>query len=431
MTSHAAVVARGMGKCCISGCGSIQFDASTRTLTFPDGSTLKENDIITLDGTTGEVLLGNVKRIQAGADKDFQQILKWADSFRTLKIFTNADTPVDALNALQLGAEGIGLCRTEHMFFKPDRILQMRKMILAETKEERHAALEILETFQKEDMKDLFKIMYQKPVTIRLLDPPLHEFLPHLKEDIITLAHTLGLEYDAVSTRIHDLHEVNPMLGFRGCRLSVQFPEITEMQIRAIMLAAIELYRETGVHGKPIEIMVPLVSTKRELDFILPNIEKVVNGIFTEYDTYVPYLIGTMMEVPRACIRADSFAKEVAFMSFGTNDLTQMVFGFSRDDIGHFLPSYIENKVLNNDPFAVLDQRGVGQFIKIAVNNARKVNPQLKMGICGEHGGDPRSIKFFNKVGLNYVSCSPFRVPIARVAAAQAVIEENFEKEAK
>jgi pyruvate,orthophosphate dikinase len=411
-----------MGKCCVSGCSDIVLDYEKETMTLPDGRVLRKGETITLDGSTGEVLLGDVQRIEAGSDKDFEVILDWADRYRRLNINTNADTPEDAMKAIKLGAEGIGLCRTEHMFFKPCRIIHMRKMILAQTDEERNSALDVLEKFQKEDMKTLFVIMQGKPVTIRLLDPPLHEFLPKTIDEIKSLSNTLGLEFDDVCNRINQLKEVNPMLGFRGCRLSVQYPDITTMQIRAIIRAALELYKESGIQSHPIEIMLPLVSTKRELDFILPNIRKETERIFEKTKARVPYKIGTMMEVPRACIRSDSFAKEVDFMSFGTNDLTQMVFGFSRDDIGFFLPSYLENKVLNNDPFRVLDQRGVGTFVKMGVELARKTNPQIKIGVCGEHGGDPRSIAFFDKIGLDYVSCSPFRVPIARIAAAQAVI---------
>ncbi|MGK0290046.1 MAG: pyruvate,orthophosphate dikinase [bacterium] len=424
MTSHAAVVARGMGKCAISGCSDISIDHATETFETKDGTVYKKGDIITLDGSAGEVIIGEVAMIEARSDSDFQQILDWSDKHRRLKVRANAETPDDAKKALELGAEGIGLCRTEHMFFDADRIDVMRSMILSDTKEERQKYLDQLFEFQKTDMKTLFSVMTGHHVTIRLLDPPLHEFLPHGDAEIEALAGRLNKDVNVIKKRIDELGEANPMLGFRGCRLAIVYPEIAKMQAKAIITAALEVEAK-GLKAEP-EIMVPLVSTVREIKTIVPEIKKTIQEVFQKHGKEVSYRIGTMMEVPRACLMADTIAPEVEFMSFGTNDLTQMTLGFSRDDIGKFLPSYLKHKIYDSDPFAVLDQNGVGRLIKQTIKDSIEANPNLDFGICGEHGGDPKSVKFFHKAGFNYVSCSPFRVPIARIAAAQASVEEKL-----
>jgi pyruvate,orthophosphate dikinase len=423
MTSHAAVVARGMGTTCVAGCGDIKVDVVNEIMTYDKGQkTLKRGDIITLDGTAGEVIVGDVKFSEAGSDADFQTVLSWADKYRTLKVKTNADTPHDASIARRLGAEGIGLCRTEHMFFDPQRINVMRKMVLADTTEKRQEELDKLFFFQKEDMIGIFKAMDNLPVTIRLLDPPLHEFLPH--DDYSC---ELVGDLSEVKKRCEELQEVNPMLGFRGCRLSVVYPEITVMQVKAIMTAACEASK-SGI--QPIvEIMIPVVSMSSEIDFILPIVKKTADKVLAAHGLTIPYRVGTMIELPRACARADDIARAgVEFFSFGSNDLTQSVYGFSRDDVGKFVPSYIDKGILETDPFVTIDKDGVGTFMKMTLEKALPVNPHLDIGICGEHGGDPTSIKFFHDIGLDYVSCSPFRVPIARLAAGQAAIKDSLEK---
>jgi len=425
MTSHAAVVARGMGVCAITGCGSLNINYAEGTAHTDDGVQLKRGDIITLDGASGEVMLGDIPKTEASSSDDFQTLLSWADKHRRLKVRANAETPEDAAKARELGAEGIGLCRTEHMFFEAKRIEKMRAMILAESQEERQQYLDALLEFQRADMLELFKVMDGLPVTIRLLDPPLHEFLPHEEEDMQALADAIGKPLEKVREITEGLSEVNPMLGFRGCRLSIVYPEITEMQVRAIMSAAADAV-EQGCRPLP-EIMIPLVVNVREIRLISEIIDRGVQAVLRERLVSVPYKVGTMMETPRATLGADRLAPEVEFMSFGTNDLTQMTYGFSRDDAGKFIPRYIEKKLVDADPFVSLDQRAVGRLMEMAVNESRRVKKGIKYGICGEHGGDPRSIRFCHHLGLDYVSCSPFRVPIARIAAAQAHVEQAQE----
>jgi pyruvate,orthophosphate dikinase len=424
MTSHAAVVARGMGTTCVAGCSDIKVDVENEIMTYANGQkTLKRGNIITLDGTAGEVILGKVVLAEAGSDEDFQTVLSWADKYRKLKVMTNADTPTDASTARRLGAEGIGLCRTEHMFFDPERINVMRKMVLADTVKKRKEQLDQLFFFQKEDMLGIFKSMDGLPVTIRLLDPPLHEFLPHDDHACELLGNLVE-----VKKRCEELKEVNPMLGFRGCRLSVIYPEITVMQVKAIMTAACEAAKNGG---KPIvEIMIPVVSMSSEIDYILPLVKKTANEVLAGQGLAIPYKVGSMIELPRACIVADDIVKAgVEFFSFGSNDLTQTVYGFSRDDMREFIPSYISEGVLEVDPFVTIDKDGVGTFMKMTLEKALPVNPDLSIGICGEHGGDPTSIQFFHDIGLDYVSCSPFRVPIARIAAGQAAIKDSVKKD--
>ena len=423
MTSHAAVVARGMGTCCVSGCGDLKVHEEDKYIEL-GGHVIKEGDYISLDGSTGKIYLGDVPTVEASISGNFERIMNWADEFRRLKVRTNADTPEDAANAVRMGAEGIGLTRTEHMFFNPDRIPKIRKMILSDTVEEREAALNELIPFQKGDFKGIYKAMEGRPVTIRFLDPPLHEFVPTTEEDIAALAKEMGLEVAAVKARCDALHEFNPMMGHRGCRLAVTFPEIAKMQTRAVMEAAIEVKEEDGYDIIP-EIMVPLVGDKKELAFVKKTIVETAEKVKAEKGSDIKYHIGTMIEIPRAALMADEIAEEAEFFSFGTNDLTQMTFGFSRDDAGKFLTDYYKSKIYESDPFAHLDQNGVGQLIQMAAEKGRKVRPDIKLGICGEHGGDPASIEFCNKVGLSYVSCSPFRVPIARLAAAQAAINNG------
>jgi pyruvate,orthophosphate dikinase len=418
MTSHAAVVARGMGVCAITGCDSLSIDYGAGTATTVDGVVISRGDTITLDGNSGEVMLGDIPKTEASSSDDFNVLLSWADKHRKLKVRANAETPEDAAKARELGAEGIGLCRTEHMFFEAERIDIMRAMILSESVEERRGFLDQLQEFQYRDMLELFRVMDGLPVTIRLLDPPLHEFLPHTEEDIGALAERIGKPAGKIQEITERLGEVNPMLGFRGCRLSVVHPEITEMQVKAIISAAADAI-EQGHRALP-EIMVPLVVNVREIRLINEIIDRSIHEVTRQKTVSIPYKIGTMMETPRAALGADRLAPEVEFMSFGTNDLTQMTYGFSRDDAGKFIPKYLEKKLIDADPFVSLDQRAVGRLMEMAVSESRAVKPGIKYGICGEHGGDPRSIRFCHDLGLDYVSCSPFRVPIARIAAAQA-----------
>ncbi|MFO7319841.1 MAG: pyruvate, phosphate dikinase [Bacillota bacterium] len=419
-TSHAAVVARGMGKPCVTGAGEIKIDEENRQFTVGQ-HTVKEGDWITLDGSTGEVFLGQLALEQPEVTGDFAQIMEWADKHRALKVRTNADTPHDAEVARNFGAEGIGLCRTEHMFFGEGRILAVREMILAQDSESRKRALDKLLPMQRGDFYGIFKAMEGYPVTIRLLDPPLHEFLPQDAEAQAQVAKELGVTVEEVRRRVQQLHEFNPMLGHRGVRLAITYPEIYEMQVRAIFEAATQLAKE-GVKVIP-EVMIPLVGTVRELEEIKASLVKVAEEVMSEAGVRVEYQFGTMIEVPRAALLADKIAQEAEFFSFGTNDLTQLTFGYSRDDAGHFLPAYLDKGILEKDPFQSLDQDGVGQLVQIGVERGRKTRPNLKVGICGEHGGDPASVKFCHRVGMDYVSCSPFRVPIARLAAAQANIE--------
>lgn len=423
MTSHAAVVARGMGTACISGCGDIVIDEKKKQFTL-GGKTYFEGDYISLDGSTGKIYDGDIQTQEASISGNFGRIMSWADSFRKLRVRTNADTPADAANAVRLGAEGIGLCRTEHMFFEPERIPKIRKMILSKTVEEREKALEELIPFQKGDFKALYEVMEGKPVTIRFLDPPLHEFVPTDEKDIEALAKDMNLSVEEVKSTCRELHEFNPMMGHRGCRLSVTYPEIARMQTRAVIEAAIEVSKEKGFEIVP-EIMVPLVGDKKELKFVKDVIVETAEKVKAEKNSNLVYHIGTMIEIPRAALLANEIAEEAEFFSFGTNDLTQMTFGFSRDDAGKFLVDYYKSKIYESDPFAKLDQNGVGQLIEMAVTKGRSQRPNLKIGICGEHGGDPSSVAFCHKVGMDYVSCSPFRVPIARLAAAQAAIAES------
>lgn len=419
MTSHAAVVARGMGKCCVSGCGEAEINYSRKEVKIKD-NIIKEGDFISLDGSTGEVMLGKVPTIEAKLSGTFGIVMEWADEVRKLDVRTNADTPHDAKVARNFGAEGIGLCRTEHMFFEGDRIKAVREMILADDLEGRKKALAKLLPMQREDFYGILKAMAGFGVTIRLLDPPLHEFVPHDEKSQAEMARELGKSPEEVKTRVESLHEFNPMLGHRGCRLGITYPEITEMQARAVFEAACKLKKE-GVDARP-EVMVPLIGTAKELELQKAIIVETAEKVIAEKKVKIDYLVGTMIEIPRAALTADEIAKGADFFSFGTNDLTQMTFGYSRDDAGAFLPEYMDKNILEKDPFAVLDRTGVGQLVQTAVEKGRKVKPKLKLGICGEHGGDPSSIEFCHITGLDYVSCSPFRVPIARLAAAQAAI---------
>ena len=423
MTSHAAVVARGMGTCCVSGCGEIKINEEAKVFEL-GGYTFHEGDYISLDGSTGKIYKGDIATQEATVSGNFERIMEWADQFRTLSVRTNADTPADTLNAVKLGAEGIGLCRTEHMFFDAERIPKIRKMILSETVEQREEALNELIPFQKGDFKAMFKALEGRPMTVRYLDPPLHEFVPTDPEDIKALADDMGMTVEEVNAKCAELHEFNPMMGHRGCRLAVTYPEIAKMQTRAVMEAAIEVKEECGYDIVP-EIMIPLVGEKKELKFVKDIVVEIAELVKKEKNSDIQYHIGTMIEIPRAALTADKVAEEAEFFSFGTNDLTQMTFGFSRDDAGTFLDSYYKAKIYESDPFARLDQEGVGQLVKMAVEKGRATRPNLKCGICGEHGGDPSSVEFCHKVGLNYVSCSPFRVPIARLAAAQAALNNG------
>lgn len=420
MTSHAAVVARGMGRPCVSGAGSVQIDYKSKTFKT-GGVEVQEGDRITIDGGTGEVILGSVPTIDPELSEEFGVIMQWADEVRDLKVRTNAETPQDAATARKFGAEGIGLCRTEHMFFDNERIISMREMIVAGNKEEREVAIAKLLPYQREDFIEIFNIMEGLPVTVRLLDPPLHEFVPHKEEEFVDVANAAGVSVDVVKQRANDLKEENPMLGHRGCRLGVSYPELYAMQARAIFEAAIEV-KSKGVDVFP-EIMIPLVQNEKELGKLKAVVNQVAQEVFAEKSSEVEYMVGTMIELPRAALVADKIAEEAQFFSFGTNDLTQTALGISRDDSGSFVPDYIEQGIFEKDPFAVLDQEGVGQLIEIAESKGRKTRPDLKLGICGEHGGNPPSVEFCHRVGLNYVSCSPFRVPIARLAAAQASIK--------
>ncbi len=425
MTSHAAVVARGMGVCAITGCSDLSIDCDAGTATAETGTVINRGDIITLDGASGEVMLGDIAKIEASSSDDFQVLLGWADKYRRLRVRANAETPEDARKARELGAEGIGLCRTEHMFFAEDRIDVMRAMILAETLEERQNFLDQLQVFQHDDILELFKVMDGLPVTIRLLDPPLHEFLPQNSDDIEALSKRLGKPVEQVRGIVERLTEVNPMLGFRGCRMSVVYPEITEMQVRAIISAAADAMSE-GCRPMP-EIMIPLVVNVREIRLITGIIDKCFYDMARARPVSFRYKIGTMIETPRATLGADRLAPEIEFMSFGTNDLTQMTYGFSRDDAGRFIPKYLKEKLIDMDPFVSLDQRAVGRLMTMAIQESREVKKGIKYGICGEHGGDPRSIQFCHDIGLDYVSCSAYRVPIARIAAAQANVGSEWE----
>ncbi|MDA0676254.1 MAG: pyruvate, phosphate dikinase [Proteobacteria bacterium] len=428
MTSHAAVVARGMGTPCVAGAGELRVDPRRKTMTAAGGVVVREGDVITIDGSTGEVMLGAVPTIKPKMTGDFETLMKWVDGMRTLGVRTNADTPADARTAREFGAEGIGLCRTEHMFFDPERIIHMREMILAEGADERRAAVAKLLPYQRQDFKELFEIMAGLPVTIRLLDPPLHEFLPHTEEDIAEVAAAAGTTPETIRQRADQLHEANPMLGHRGCRLAITYPELPEMQARAIFEAAAAIVK-AGAKVMP-EVMIPLVGVKKELEILEALVRRVAGQVMAEAGVAFSYLVGTMIELPRACIIADKIAETAEFFSFGTNDLTQTVFGLSRDDSGTFLEIYRKQEILENDPFVSIDTEGVGAMIEMAVARGRATRPAIKLGICGEHGGDPASIRFCHDVGLDYVSCSPFRVPIARLAAAQAALNTERQVDA-
>ena len=428
MTSHAAVVARGMGRAAVVGCGALKIDEEAKTLTVGD-KVYHEGDFISLDGSTGNVYDGQIATVEASISGEFARFMGWADAARRLRVRTNADTPRDTKQAVKFGAEGIGLCRTEHMFFEADRIAAVREMILADTKEQREKALAKILPMQQGDFEAMYKALEGKPMTVRYLDPPLHEFVPHvdMKEEIDELAKNLGITSEEVIHKINALHESNPMMGHRGCRLAVTYPEIAEMQTRAVLQAAIDVTRECGYNIVP-EIMIPLVGSKKELAFVKSIVDETAKKVFEEQGMTLEYHVGTMIEIPRAAVTADEIAEEAEFFSFGTNDLTQMTFGFSRDDAGKFLGSYYDNKIFESDPFARLDTDGVGKLVQMAAKLGRQTRPNLKLGICGEHGGDPSSVMFCHKVGLNYVSCSPFRVPIARLAAAHAAILEKMGK---
>ncbi len=424
MTSHAAVVARGMGKCCVAGCGDIKVDYKAQQFVARGGVVIKKGDIITLDGSTGEVMNGSVPTVQPELTGDFGQLMGWVDKFRRLRVRTNADTPQDSRVAREFGAEGIGLCRTEHMFFEAERIMAVREMILSEDLEGRKRALAKILPMQKGDFLGLFREMKGLPVTIRLLDPPLHEFLPQKDSEIDELAQVMGVTAQVLKNKVEFLHEFNPMLGHRGCRLGVTYPEIYDMQVQAIMEAACELVKEEGFDMVP-EIMIPLVSEVKELEILRANAVRVADDVISRYGVKVKYLIGTMIELPRAALTADQIAEEAEFFSFGTNDLTQTTYGLSRDDAGKFLPYYVEREILPNDPFVALDQSGVGQLVQMGCEKGRQTRPEIKLGICGEHGGEPSSVIFCHKIGLDYVSCSPYRVPIARLAAAHAALQDE------
>ena len=428
MTSHAAVVARGMGTCCVAGCGALKVDEEAKTATIGD-KVFKEGDWMSIDGSTGNVYGEAIKTVEATVSGDFATLMGWADEARRLQVRTNADNPRDTEVAVKFGAEGIGLCRTEHMFFEADRIAAVREMILAETEDQRRAALAKILPMQKGDFKAMYKALAGRPMTVRYLDPPLHEFLPqkNMTEEIASIAKELNTTSEAIVSKIEALHEFNPMMGHRGCRLAVTYPEIAEMQTRAVIEAAIEVTQEDGIEIHP-EIMIPLVGDVKELAYVKKIVVETAEQIMTEKGVKLDYKIGTMIEIPRAAVTADEIAKEAEFFSFGTNDLTQMTFGFSRDDAGKFLDAYYDTKIFESDPFARLDQNGVGKLVQMAADLGRKTRPDIKLGICGEHGGDPSSVMFCHKVGLNYVSCSPYRVPIARLAAAHAAIMEKTAK---
>ena len=421
MTSHAAVVARGMGTCCVAGCGEITVNEEEKYFVLPDGRKVVEGEYISLDGSTGNVYAEKIPTVEAAVTGNFAKLMGWADSYRQLEVRTNADTPRDAKQAYEFGAQGIGLCRTEHMFFAPDRIAAIREMIVSKTPEQRAKALAKILPMQRGDFEGLYREMKGYPVTIRFLDPPLHEFLPHEDEDIKALAKEMGMTFEELKAVVESLHEFNPMMGHRGCRLAVTFPEIAEMQTRAVIEAAINVNKE-GMNVVP-EIMIPLVGEVKELKYVKDIVTKTADKIIAESGVNLTYHVGTMIEIPRAALTADEIAKEAEFFSFGTNDLTQMTFGFSRDDAGKFLGDYYDKKIYESDPFAKLDQVGVGKLVKMAAELGRKTRPDIHLGICGEHGGNPASVEFCHNIGLTYVSCSPFRVPIARLAAAQAAIK--------
>ena len=426
MTSHAAVVARGMGKCCVAGCSAIIVDEESRTLKV-SGKVYKEGDKFSINGTDGSVYAEEIKTIPPELSGNFATVIGWADDIRQIGIRTNADNPRDAKQAVDFGAEGIGLCRTEHMFFEDERIPKIRRMILADTEEERREALKGLLPYQTEDFREIYKVMGERPVTIRLLDPPLHEFLPHNEAERKQLCEQFNIPMEVIEKKTIELHEFNPMLGHRGCRLAVTYPEIAEMQTTAIINAALDVKKETGIDIKP-EIMVPLVGIPNELKQVKKTIDETIKKIFEERGEKLDYLVGTMIEIPRAALLADEIAEDAEFFSFGTNDLTQMGFGFSRDDTGKIISEYVDRGVLEEDPFQSLDQHGIGKLVEFAVQGGKKTRPNIKLGICGEHGGDPKSIDFCYRAGLNYVSCSPFRVPIARLAAAQATLRNSENK---
>jgi pyruvate, orthophosphate dikinase len=426
MTSHAAVVARGMGRACVAGAGELRIDYKAKTITVRE-HVVKADDIITINGSTGEVMLGEVPTIQPELSGDFATLMEWADEARTMGVRANADTPLDAKTARRFGAEGIGLCRTEHMFFDEDRIIAVREMILADDAEGRRKALAKILPMQRKDFVEIFRIMKGLPVTIRLLDPPLHEFLPKTDKEMQELVRTTGKDLGAIQHRTHALHESNPMLGHRGCRLAITGPEIYEMQARAIFEAAVVVMKETGDTVEP-EIMIPLVAVKKELDILKEMIDRIGADVMKEASVKVPYLVGTMIELPRAVLRAGEIAETAEFFSFGTNDLTQTCFGLSRDDAGSFLGEYQKQGILEQDPFISIDRDGVGELMKIGAERGRKTRKNLKLGICGEHGGDPASVRFCQEIGLDYVSCSPYRVPIARLAAAQAALSRQPEE---
>jgi pyruvate,orthophosphate dikinase len=427
MTSHAAVVARGMGACCVAGCGDIVIDEADKSFTL-GGRIFREGDYISLDGATGHIYGEVIETTDASISGDFDRLMKWADQYRTMKVRTNADTPQDAAQAVEFGAEGIGLCRTEHMFFEADRIVAMREMIVSETPIQRKKALAKLLPMQRADFEAIYEVMQGRPVTIRLLDPPLHEFLPTDAADSRALARGMGVGIAALKAKINSLHEFNPMMGHRGCRLDVTYPEIGEMQTVAIIEAAINIQRKHPEWKIVPEIMIPLVGDIKELEYVKGIVTNTADRVIAESGAALEYLVGTMIETPRAALTADEIAREAQFFSFGTNDLTQMTFGLSRDDAGNFLGAYYEKKIYESDPFVRLDQIGVGKLVELAVRLGRKTRPEIKLGICGEHGGDPSSVEFCYKVGLDYVSCSPFRVPIARLAAAQAAIRSSKDK---
>ncbi len=422
MTSHAAVVARGMGKCCVAGCSDAKVNEETKTLRFESGAEYKEGDVISINGSNGEVYDGAIKTVEPSVSGDFATLMGWADEIRTLKVRTNADNPRDARQAVEFGCEGIGLCRTEHMFFEEERIPAIRRMIVSKTVEERKEALEIIKPYQQGDFKEMFKVMEDRPMTIRLLDPPLHEFLPHTEEEIRQLAKDMGLTYEDLQNVVNGLHEINPMLGTRGCRLDILYPEIAVMQTEAIIGAALEVKKECGYDIVP-EIMIPLTIEKKELKFVKDIVKETADRLIKESGTEMRYMVGTMVEVPRAALTADEIAEEAEFFSFGTNDMTQMTLGFSRDDTADLVNLYVDKGLLEEDPFKSIDVNGVGKIVEMAVKLGKQTRPNIKLGVCGEHGGDPKSVEFFHKIGLNYVSCSPFRVPVARLAAAQAAIK--------
>ena len=426
MTSHAAVVARGMGRCCVCGCGELIINEDNKTITTKDGTVYKEGDYMSLDGSTGNVYGEEIKTVEPEISGDFETFMNWADAVRKLKVRTNADTPRDAKQARKFGAEGIGLCRTEHMFFEEDRIFNFRKMIAAETVSQREEALEKILPYQRGDFEELFRAMAPYSVTIRYLDPPLHEFLPHTDEEIKPLAESLGMTFEALIERVESLKVFNPMMGHRGCRLAVTYPEIAKMQTKAVIEAAINVNKE-GLNVEP-EIMIPLVGEVKELKYVKNIVCETADEIIKNSGVNLKYKVGTMIEIPRAALTADEIAKEAEFFSFGTNDLTQMTYGFSRDDASKFLKDYYDKQIFESDPFAKLDQVGVGKLVKMAVELGKQTRPDIHLGICGEHGGEPSSVEFCHKVGLDYVSCSPFRVPLARLASAQAAIKSETQK---